>query len=124
MTITQHEAGGLTFRVDDADRSPEADWIEAELGAHIASEFAPKEVRALVISARTPEGTLVGGIVGLTHWRWAYIRQLWVTEASRGQGVGTDLIRAAVGEAIGRGCHGIYVDTFSPQAVRDRKSVV
>jgi GNAT superfamily N-acetyltransferase len=118
MTISQREAGGLTFCVDDADRSPESDWIEAELGAHVASEFGHKEARALVISARTSQGALVGGLVGLTHWRWAYIRQLWVTEAKRGQGVGTDLIRAVVDEAVSRGCHGIYVDTFSPKAVR------
>jgi GNAT superfamily N-acetyltransferase len=118
MTISQHEAGGLTFRVDDADRSPETDWIEAELGAHVAAEFAPKEARALVVSARTSEGALVGGLVGLTHWRWAYIRQLWVTPAQRGLGVGTQLIRAVIDEAVSRGCHGIYVDTFSTRAVR------
>jgi ribosomal protein S18 acetylase RimI-like enzyme len=122
MTIRQHEAGGLTFFVDDADQSREADWIEAELGAHVASEFAPKDARALVISARAPHGTLVGGLVGLTHWRWTYIRQLWVAKACRGRGIGTRLIGAAIDESVIRGCHGLYVDTFSPQAVRFYRS--
>src|SRR5688572_20470117 len=45
----------------------------------------------LVLSARDGSGKIVGGLVGLTGWKWLHIDLLWVDDAHRGSGVGTNL---------------------------------
>lgn len=71
----------------------------------------------LVIHAKAEEGDLLGGLVGFTSWQWLFVRLLWVSEKSRSQGVGTELMRAAEDEARRRGCIGVWLDTFSFQAL-------
>jgi len=45
-----------------------------------------------------------------------FVELLFVPESLRGQGIGTDLIRRAESEAIARGCHSVWLDTFEFQA--------
>ena len=47
-------------------------------------------------------------------------RYLWVSDALRRQGIGRELMRAAEGRAIERGCHSAWVDTL---ASRRRASI-
>lgn len=100
----------------DDDDGPEAAWIAAELGAQVAEAFAAADARPLVVAARDGAGVLIGGLRGLSHWGWLYIRQLYVVPDARRTGVGARLMRAAEVQARKRGCIGIYVDTFSPEA--------
>ncbi len=76
----------------------------------------PSGRRAIGVFARDPG--LSGGLVGYTAWGWLYVEQLWVAEAARGQGLAARLLGAAEAEARGRGCHGAWIDTFSPVARR------
>ena len=101
-----------TFVVDDAGGA-EAEEIAARLGAHIAARFGPRDETPLHVFVWDGE-TLAGGLNGVTHWRWLYIRQLWVAEAARGRGLGAALIEKAEREAHGRGCVGAWIDTFEP----------
>jgi predicted N-acetyltransferase YhbS len=55
---------------------------------------------------------LIGGLNGAEHWKWLYIRQLWVRDDHRGQGLGLKLMRLAESDAVTRGCQGMYIDTF------------
>lgn len=98
-----------------AAESPE---IAARLGAEITARFGPRDETSLSILARAADGTLVGGLNGVVHWRWLYIRHLWVAEAERGAGIGRHLLATAEAEARRRSCVGIYVDTFDPGAAR------
>jgi len=41
---------------------------------------------------------------------------VWVDEKFRRQRLGTQLVRAMESEALQRGCHAAYLDTFSYQA--------
>jgi GNAT superfamily N-acetyltransferase len=66
---------------------------------------------------RDGAGTIVGGISGYTAWGWLYVQQLWVAEAMRGRGLAARMLAAAEREARMRGCHGAYIDTFSPVAL-------
>lgn len=56
------------------------------------------------------------GLTGETFGNWLCIRFLFVSEALRGQGIGSKLLEAAESEARRRGCKFAFVDTFSFQA--------
>ena len=51
-------------------------------------------------------------------WGWLYVQWLWVAEGQRGGGLAGRLLEAAEDEARARGCHGAYIDTFNPKALR------
>jgi GNAT superfamily N-acetyltransferase len=59
---------------------------------------------------------IVAGICGSTWGGCAEIRQFWVEEARRSQGLGTKLLLAAEDEARRRGCQQMVLMTFSFQA--------
>ena len=70
----------------------------------------------LAIFVRNDEHQIVAGICGNTWGGCAEIRQLWVEESLRKQGLGTKLLRAAEEEARRRGCSEMVLMTFSFQA--------
>ena len=77
----------------------------------------PEHYQGLVLFAREPSDTIVGGLLGYTHWRWLFVENLWVAESLRGSGVGRDLMQTAEDEAQRRGCRHAYLDTFDFQAL-------
>jgi GNAT superfamily N-acetyltransferase len=77
--------------------------------------------RALVIGVRDhdageAEAPVIGGLWGSTSYGYLHIDMLIVPESLRGTGLGTQLMQQAEEEAIRRGCHGSYLDTFDFQA--------
>jgi RimJ/RimL family protein N-acetyltransferase len=72
--------------------------------------------RGLYVLAREGE-TIVGGLLGYTHWNWLFIGHLWLAEAQRGSGVGRRMLELAEREATQRGCHHAHCDTFDFQAL-------
>jgi len=75
--------GKLAFDVE----SVESPAVAVHLGAEIAARFGPREETPLSITARDAGDALIGGLNGVTHWRWLYIRHLWVARPQRGQGI-------------------------------------
>ncbi len=59
---------------------------------------------------------LIGAVAGYSWAGIAEIRQLWVDEAHRGQGIGRRLLDAAVAEAAARGCRAVWTASYSFQA--------
>ncbi|NJL20987.1 MAG: GNAT family N-acetyltransferase [Leptolyngbyaceae cyanobacterium SM1_3_5] len=59
---------------------------------------------------------LVGGLVGYTYWQWLYVDVFWIQESYRKGGYGSAMLAAAEAEAIQRGCHSVYLGTYSFQA--------
>ena len=62
------------------------------------------------------EGRIVAGICGSTWGGCLEIRQFWVEDARRKQGLGTRLLATAEQEARRRGCRQILLMTFTFQA--------
>lgn len=90
--------------------------LAARLGEDIAARFGPRDEAPVCIVAHDPQGALVAGLNGASHWRWLYVRHLWVEQSQRGRGWGRRLIAQAERIARERSCVGVYVDTFDPQA--------
>ncbi|WP_431859009.1 GNAT family N-acetyltransferase [Azospirillum sp.] len=76
----------------------------------------PYDRHDLLVTARTAEGALAGGLTGLTQWQWLYVDYLWVDERWRGSGLGARLMRAAEQEAAKRGCRWSRLYTYDFQA--------
>jgi len=89
--------------------------VAEALGAEVAARFGPRNETPLSIHAYDAD-VLVGGLEGSTHWRWCYVRQLWVAASWRGRGVGRLLLARAETEARARYCLGLYLDTFDASA--------
>ncbi len=89
--------------------------LASRLGAEVAARFGARDETPLSIVDRDEGGALIAGLNGVTHWRWLYVRHLWVGESHRGQGLGRRLMAEAEQVAQDRGCVGVYVDTFDPR---------
>ena len=76
----------------------------------------PDQHTLLRIFVRDDHGEIIGGLLGETFWRYLYVADLWIHEAYRHAGIGTELIRRAESEAIRRGCRHAYLDTLDFQA--------
>lgn len=76
----------------------------------------PAVALPLAVLLRDRDHNPVGGIWGATLYDWLCIELLFVPESARGRALGTALIRQAEAIAVGRGCVGAWLDTFSFQA--------
>ena len=61
-------------------------------------------------------GRKLAGLIGDTFGNWLCISYLFVSDNLRGQGIGSEILKAAEDEAKRRGCKSVFVDTFSFQA--------
>lgn len=103
----------LKISVEENPSPAELDVIERALVEHNEARSEPRNYTPLAVFLRNAEGQIVGGLRGLTVWGWLFVSQLWVAADLRGQDYGTRLMEAAEREAMTRGCHAAYVDTFS-----------
>lgn len=71
----------------------------------------------VVLSVRDGQGEVVGGLVGATYLGWLSVHAVWVAEAARGSGCGTELMRQAEAVALARGCPRVFLETLSFQAL-------
>jgi GNAT superfamily N-acetyltransferase len=70
----------------------------------------------LAIFVRDEQGRVVAGICGHTWGRCCELKQFWVEESQRRQGLGTKLLQAVEHEAHRRNCKKIVLTTHSFQA--------
>lgn len=65
---------------------------------------------------RDDAGRVMGGALGGIWGGWLHLNFLWVTEALRGHGYGSQLLARAEDTARDRRCRGIFLETHSFQA--------
>ncbi|MEH3157858.1 MAG: GNAT family N-acetyltransferase [Sphingomonas taxi] len=94
----------------------EREAILAPLVAHNDAMAGPTERHPVAIVIRDEAGAIVGGLWGMTSYRWLFVQYLALPTALRGQGRGSALMMAAEAEAKRHGCIGVWLDTFSFQA--------
>ena len=107
----------VTIAVTAEPSAAELATIGDGLFAFNEADVGPANRMALAVLMRDAAGTVRGGISGYTAWGWLYVQWLWLSEDWRGQGLAGQLLDAAEDEAIIRGCHGAYIDTFNPAAL-------
>lgn len=83
---------------------------------HYNCSVMNSDYRPLTFLLRDAAGEVVGGLHGKTEWGWLYVQTLAVQEEYRSRGYGTQLLELAEREARARGCHDVFLDTFSFQA--------
>lgn len=108
----------MTPHVTDAPDAGDLAAIGAGLSAFNDADVGPADRRALAVVLRDAAGGVVGGLSGYTAWGWLYVQWLWLAEPARGQGWAGRLLTMAETEARARGCHGAWIDTFNPVALR------
>jgi GNAT superfamily N-acetyltransferase len=94
------------------------DFLAERLAEFNDGDVGPSGKRALAVFVRNESNVIVGGISGYTAWGWLYVQWLWVDAPQRGRGMAARMLEAAEAEAIARGCHGAFIDTFNPVAAR------
>lgn len=72
---------------------------------------------SLGVYARDEHGKMLGGLIGERKGDWLSIDFLWVSEETRGTGLGRELIRNAEARIREWGCRHMLVDTASFQAL-------
>ena len=105
-----------TFTLTDAGDDSLRSQIVAPLVRHNEDQVGPSGHRPLAVVLRDATHTVCGGMWGATSYGWLYTQLLVVPAAARGTGIGTRLMRLAESQALERGCHSAWLDTFQWQA--------
>jgi GNAT superfamily N-acetyltransferase len=88
------------------------------LAAFNIHDVGPAERQPLVVLIRDTDGKVTGGLSGYTAWGWLFTQWLYIPDNERGKGLAGEILAKAEEEATARGCHGAWIDTFNPQALR------
>jgi GNAT superfamily N-acetyltransferase len=105
------------MQVTDTPAPDDLAALGAALAAFNDADVGPSERRALAVFVRGAGG-VEAGLSGYTAWGWLYVQWLWVAPTRRGEGLAAKMLTAAETGARARGCHGAWIDTFSPVALR------
>ena len=104
------------FVINTEPTPDEVQYLEDRLYEFNSTATDIRDGEWLAIFVRNEEDRIVAGICGNTWGGCLEIRQFWVAEARRNQGLGTRLFLAAEQEARRRGCRQILLMTFTFQA--------
>lgn len=108
----------MSFRVAVED-DPSNDLRQAivdQLGRFNAANGYPPDAESLAITVRDDADRIVGGLWGKTVYGWLFVEFLILDAQIRGRDFGARLMATAEEIAVGRGCVGAWLTTFSFQA--------
>ena len=94
----------------------EIDFLEDRLYEFNSQSTGVVDASGISIFGRDAQGAIVAGLCGHTWGGCCEIRQVWVHQLHRGQGIGRRLLEVAETEARRRGCSQIVLATYSFQA--------
>jgi GNAT superfamily N-acetyltransferase len=105
-----------TITLETSPDPAEVSQVRAGLSAYNRTNASDDSFTPLVLMARDPQGAVIGGLLGGMYWGWLVIEVLWLAEAARHRGLGSQLLERAEHIALERGCHAAHLDTMSFQA--------
>jgi GNAT superfamily N-acetyltransferase len=106
-----------TVTVEDDPRGELTAPIRQGLLAFNELQAGPQHQRRYALVVRDRNARCVGGLIADEHWGWLYVAWLWLPEAFRGAGLGSQLLRQAEEIAASHGCRHAYLSTFEFQAL-------
>ena len=80
------------------------------------------QVTTVALFVRDADGAIHGGLLGYVWGDWLHITELWLADACRGHGLGSELLARAEAEAVRAGARGVFLSTFDFQAPEFYKS--
>src|SRR5918993_816974 len=92
------------------------EFLEDQINAYNVAVTKIVDWHALAIFIRDDEKQIVAGVNGGMWGGYLEIKNLWVCEGLRGQGLGRRLLLAAEQQARARGCSQVLLDTHDFQA--------
>ena len=107
----------VSLTLTEAPTGDDLATIGDGLAAFNEADVGPANRRPLAVILRDGD-SIVGGLSGYTAWGWLYIQWLWVDAGHRGKNLAGRMLEGAETEARQRGCHGAWIDTFNPQALK------
>lgn len=113
--MTTDRSFGPTLSVGERDGKLN-DRLTEELVAFNTAATGAVDRDSFSVKVTDENGALVGGLAAWTWGGLCGIELLWVREASRKDGWGSRILRAAEAEARRRGCDRVAVSSFTFQA--------
>jgi ribosomal protein S18 acetylase RimI-like enzyme len=103
--------------VTDAPRDADVALLEAQIDEHNMVVTGRRDYRPLGVFERDPSnGELIAGVYGFTWGSWLEVKFVWVRPDQRGRGLARRMLEMAEHEARQRGCHSVWLDSYSFQA--------
>lgn len=106
----------MEFKITDEIKEADQAAIFKGLLEYNLARLEDKNPQDLGIYLEDENGKKLAGLIGNTHGNWLTVKFLWVSEELRGQNIGSKILRQAEETAKERGCHSVFLDTFSFQA--------
>lgn len=106
----------MKITVTDALKAEDTEEIRNHLKVNNRKFVGEVLNKDIGVFALDESGNKIAGLTGSTVGNWLSIDLLWVSEALRGEGVGSKLMKTAEQQAVASGCRFARVDTFSFQA--------
>lgn len=106
----------MDLRITEKPTAEDLAEMKAGLIAYNGQFIDITQLKDIGVFISDETGKKLAGLTGSTNGNWLRIDMLWVSDALRGKGAGTQLMDAAEAEACRRGCLYAQVDTASYQA--------
>ncbi|WP_225087074.1 GNAT family N-acetyltransferase [Pectobacterium colocasium] len=105
----------MNLHITHTPDSDEEEFVIASLWKH-NEQYDTVDIFPLFLNFKDDENNIIAGLISRTWWGALEVQYLWVSEKYRKSGLGRQLMQFAEKEALKRGCHLAYVDTFEFQA--------
>ncbi len=107
---------GFRLSVEEAPSRADRTFIDQALDDFNAERWPGNPIQHIAVIVRDAAGRIAAGLDGIAYGGWLFVHNLWVSDPLRRRGVGRALMARAESEALQRGCHSVWLDTFSFQA--------
>ena len=108
----------MNYTLSKIDGADETVWkaILGPLVQYNKSKVESTDRQLSTVVIRNSDKQIVGGIWASTDYGWLFTELVVVPENLRNQGIGSKMLSMVEQEAVARGCHGAWLDTFEFQA--------